>query len=185
MISAQGDSGQELLSEEGNELDPTWSPDGTQIAFGRVSGNSAIYLVDLKTRQVSTLPGSKDLFSPRWSPDSQHLAALPADSRKLLLYDFKTQKWSEWINEAGSIGFPTWSRDGSYVYYDASFTDKPTFRRVKVGQTHSEFLLDLKDVHRYGEPSLGSWSGVAPDGSALVVLDRSTQEVYALEFEAP
>ena len=30
----------------------------------------AIHLIDLRTRQVSTLPDSEGLYSPRWSPDA-------------------------------------------------------------------------------------------------------------------
>jgi len=67
--------------------------------------------------------------------------------------------------------------------YDTGFTDKPTLRRIRVGQTPSEFVLDLKGVHRYTDPVIGSWTGLAPDGSPLGVLDLSTQEVYALELE--
>jgi hypothetical protein len=51
------------------------------------------------------IPGSQDLFSPRWSPDGRYLAAMNQQSTKLLLYDFKTQKWSDWTSEL--IGFPT------------------------------------------------------------------------------
>jgi len=184
LISAQGGNSEEVLGEDQNELDASWSPEGSRVAFGR-QGDTSIYILDLKTRQVSTVPGSDGLFSPRWSPDGGHLAALSADSKRLMLYDFKTQKWSEWINETGSVGFPTWSRDGNYLYYDSTFSDHPTFRRVKVGQTRSEFVLDMTNLHRYGDPLIGAWSGLAPDGSALFVRDLSTQEVYALDLELP
>jgi hypothetical protein len=29
------------------------------------------------------------------------------------------------------------------------------------------------------------WMGLAPDGSPLVVCDRSTRDLYALDWEAP
>ena len=141
--------------------------------------------MDLSTHQISTIPGSENLFSPRWSPDGQYLAALTADSPKLLLYSFKTQKWSNWVHEPGAIGFPNWSHDGSYLYYDNTFTDHPTFRRVKVDQTRSELLADLKDLHRYSNPAAGAWSGVAPDGSALFARDLGTSEIYALDLDLP
>ena len=69
------------------------------------------------------------------------------------------------------------------MYYDNSFADKPTLRRIKIGQRESELVLDLRSLNRYTDSIIGSWSGLAPDGSPLVVLDRSTQEVYALELE--
>ncbi len=190
LISAQGGAPQGMLAEDHPQVDATWSPDGKKIAFARTSesGSSvvlAIYIIDLVTHQVSTVPGSDNLFSPRWSPDGQYLAALNLDSTKLLLFDFKTQKWSDWITEPGVVGYLNWSQDGSYLYYDSAFTDHPTFRRVKVGQTHSELLVDLKGLPRYLAPPAYGWSGIAPDGSALFIRDLSTDEVYALDLDLP
>jgi serine/threonine protein kinase/Tol biopolymer transport system component len=190
LISAQGGAPQEMLAESRNQVDAMWSPDGKKIAFGR-NGVAAtdevqtISIIDLATHQVTTVPGSENLYSPRWSPNGQYLAALNLDSSKLLLFDFKTQKWSDWITEPGSIGYPNWSQNGSYLYYDNAFSDHPTFRRVKVGQTHSELLVDMKGLTRYITYPAYAWSGVAPDGSALFTRDLSTDEIYALDLELP
>ena len=132
----------------------------------------AIQIVDLSTHQVSTIPGSENLYSPRWSPDGQYLAALPLTLQKLLLFNFKTQKWSDWITEPGALGYPNWSHDGSYLYYDSTFTDHPTFRRVKVGQTHSELLVDLKDLPRY--TSAAAWCLERHCSRRIGTLSRAT-----------
>lgn len=113
------------------------------------------------------------------------MAALNADSTKLVLYDFNAQKWSDWIDEPGIVGYPNWSPDGSYVYYDTTSTDHPTFRRMKVGQTRSELIVDLKGLLRYVAAPAYGWSNIAPDGSALFVRSLSTDEVYALDLELP
>jgi Tol biopolymer transport system component len=185
LISPQGGTPQDLTRGEQDAMDGSWSPDGSRIAFGDLTGAVPIHVLDLNTHQSSTIPGSENSFSPRWSPDGRHIAALSGDSRKLLLFDVKSEKWSEWISETMTIGFPTWSRDGSYLYYDTIFTDHPVFRRIKLGQTRSELLLDLKDLRRYENDFVGPWSGLAPDGSFLFVRDLSTQEVYALDLELP
>jgi len=185
LISAQGGAAQEMIAENHSHVDATWSPDGKKIAFGRHAAGSEehiISIIDLVTHQVSTVPGSENLFGPRWSPDGRYLAALSLDSAKLLLFDFKTQKWSDWIAEPG-IGYLTWSQDGSYLYYD-SF-DHPTFHRAKVGQNRSEFLVDLKGLPKYSAPPAYGWSGIAPDGSALFTRDLSTDEIYALDVDLP
>jgi len=189
LVSAQGGTPQELLSESRNQTDPAWSADGKQIAFGRIAFTGSteklgIQIMDLTTHQVSVISGSDGLFSPRWSPDGRYLAALPGDSKKLVLFDFETRKWSVWINEPYAIGFPNWSRDGNYVYYD-TLSDHPTFRRVRIGQTRSELIVDLKDLHRFSLTFAGAWSGLAPDGSSLFVRDLSTDEVYSLDVELP
>ena len=188
LISAQGGTPQALLASNETFSDPTWSPDGTRICFGRSPYADAttkrIEVLDLKSKQISAIPGSENLYSPRWSPDGQHLLGLSADSKKLLLYDFKTQKWKDWITEPGAIGFPTWSRDGKYVYYDNTSTEKSAFFRAKIGHTRPEVLIDLNDMRRYGKYGW-AWSGLGPDDSALLVRDVSTDEIYALDLELP
>ncbi len=190
VVSAQGGTPQELMPEGQQarvDLDPQWSPDGKRLAFGHnpEAESAGINILDLATHQVLSVPGSDEYFGPRWSPDGNYLAALNKDSTKLVLYDFKTQKWSDWIDEPGIVGYPNWSPDGSYVYYDTTNTDHPTFRRVKVGQTRSELLVDLKGLLRYSvEPAFG-WSNITPDGSALFVRNLSTDEIYALDLELP
>jgi eukaryotic-like serine/threonine-protein kinase len=188
LMSAQGGTPQELLPQDQAESDPVWSPDGKSLAFGQTASRDispGITLVDLATRHISTIPGSENLFSPRWSPDGQYVAAMTLDSKRLMLFDFKTGKWSVWIDEPGAVGFPGWSRDSKYLYYDTQFSEHSTFRRVKVGQTHSELVVDLKGLRRYAEFPAYGWSGIAPDGSSLFVRDLSTDEIYALDVDLP
>jgi Tol biopolymer transport system component len=83
-----------------------------------------------------------------------------------------------------SIPIPSWSRDGKYLYFDTSLTDKPAYYRIKFGQTRPELVVDLKDLQRF-LGTLGTWSGITPDGSPLFVRDLSTDEIYALDLELP
>jgi len=189
LIPRDGGTPQELLSEVLDQADPSWSPDGKKLAYGRFGTGEpswGISLIDLATRQVSVIAGSVKLFSPRWSPDGQYIAALNTDSTKLTLFNWKTQTWSDWVTEPGAaFGFPNWSADSEYLYYDSAFTEHPTFRRVKVGENHSELVADLKGLLRYSAPPAYGWNGLTPDGSALFDRDLSTDEIYALELELP
>jgi len=97
LVSPQGGTPQELRPEDREENDASWSPDSNRIAYGRRSygldlGGLDIEIFDRTTHQASVIPGSHGLFSPRWSPAGQHLAALSTDSRSLMLYDFGTNQ---------------------------------------------------------------------------------------------
>ena len=137
LVSAQGGAPQELLSEKRSELDPTWSHEGKQIAFGRQDVPEAqdIQVFDLPTHQLSVLAGSQSTFSPRWSPDGRYMAVLSSDSQKLLLFDFRTQKWTDWLKGPHAVGFLNWSRDSKYLYFDSIFGNDQSYRRLKVAET--------------------------------------------------
>lgn len=186
LISSQGGAAVELLPlADYSQVDATWSAVGSRIAFGQLNAAGPVLLLDLQTHQVSTLSAPENVFSPRWSPDGQHIAALSSDSKKLMLFDFKTKQWSDWVKEKGSIGFLTWSQDGRYLYYDETSTEHPTFRRARVGVSHSELLVQLRDLNEYNDSLIGAWTGLAPDGSPLFVRDLSTREIYALDLDLP
>jgi Tol biopolymer transport system component len=187
LVSSQGGVAWQLLPENRSQIDANWSTDGSQIMFGypHSADDINIKILDLKSRQLSTVPGSAGLFSPRWSPDGRYIAALSPTFTKLMLFDFRTQKWSEWLIEAaGAVSYPIWSSDSKYLYFDDLVNDEESIRSVKVGQSHPEPIFALKGIERYPGP-FGLWSGRAPDGSWVFVRDRSTQEVYALDVELP
>ncbi len=189
LIGSDGGTPKEAYPDSRSQVDPTWSADASKLAFGRVAvagatGKMDINVLDLQAHKISVIAASENLFAPRWSPDGQHIVAMTEDSKKLVLYDLNTQKWSDWLDEPGAIHFPTWSRDGRYVYYARVSTNEPSFRRVRIGENHSESLIDLKDVGRY-HSAIGPWIGITPDGSALLVRSLSTDEIYALDLDLP
>jgi Tol biopolymer transport system component len=187
VISAQGGSPEELLPQDTDEVDVSWSPDGKRLAFGRLSRAAAtndkndIELLDLNTRQKTILPGSQGFFSPRWSPDGRYISAVTLDSKHVMLYDFQTQAWSEWLTDNDGINYGGWSWDGRYFVYD---TLTPTSRRVKLGEHHPEDLFTMAGLRRY-LGVWGFWSGMAPDDSRIFARDASTQEIYALDVDLP
>lgn len=186
-VSAQGGPPEDVLPNGGGAVDFNWSPDGNSLLFGSGPDDPPVQIgvLNLKSWELSVFRGSKGLFSPRRSPDGRYLAALTQDSRTLMLYDYRSQRWSQWITEPGNISYPTWSRDSRFIYFDNFLTDHPTCRRVKLGDSASEELFSLADLNRHTGTLSGTWGGQAPDGSRLYVQDLSVQEIYSLQLRLP
>ncbi len=182
-ISTSGGTPRKMIPENSpEEWDPTWSPDGTRIAFGGppTDPDATIQILDVRTNQASTIPGSKGLFSARWSPDGRYLVAMPFASNSLMLFDFASQKWEE-IAKISS-GFPNWSKKGDYVYF-LHEENQPSVMRIRIRDRKVERVADLKNFRQAG--FWGVWLGMAPDDSPLVLRDTGTQEIYALDWQAP
>jgi serine/threonine protein kinase/Tol biopolymer transport system component len=183
LVSAEGGSPQQLLPEDPEpQMDPNWSLDGDKILLSGVpdDNNETIRVLDLNTHQVSALPGSRGLYSPRWSPDGKYIVAMPADSLSLVLFDFHTQKWSQLAKVRAA--FPNWSRDGQYVYF-LRWLDDPAVLRVRITDREVEQVLDLTNFPTTG--NIGPWLGLGPDDSLLLLRDLGTQDIYALDWEEP
>ena len=185
LISAEAGAPQWLLTSEHDLLLPQWSPDGKSIIFQEFSDSDAkgsIKSLDLKSRQVSTLPGSQNLITPAISPDGRHLAAASSDQRHLMLFDFTTQQWAELAKT--DVADLNWSADGKYLYLDSGSGSDPAISRLCVADRKLERIATLKDFRRVIF-ALFPWSGLTRDGSPLLVRDIGSQEVYALDFEEP
>ena len=168
------------------QADPTWSPDGSNVLFGGAANDTAavIRILDVTTHQISIIPGSQGLFSPRWSPDGQFIVALLADSTRLLIFDFETQKWTELMK--GSIGWPEWSNDSRYVFVLDFSGGGLLYGLLKIHLSNHrvEQAFDLKNVSTTGY-DVGSWFSLTPDNSAMLLRNIGTWDVYSLDWEAP
>jgi Tol biopolymer transport system component len=186
VVSADGGTPQQLTMDERNRTDPNWSPDGNSLVFGgrpEPDGASAIYILDLTSHQRSTLLGSEGLFYPRWSPDGRYIIATTTDHQKLMGFDFKTRKWAEWVKMF--VGYENWSRDGKYLYFDNTLVSDPAFYRLRISDHKLERVASLKDLGRQALGMFGPWTGLAPDDSPLTLRDIGSQEIYALDWDAP
>jgi Tol biopolymer transport system component len=148
LIDAEGGKLTPVLNEDRNEADPAWAPDGQSIVFGRLPNRmdngqpKAIYLVNLQTREVTEIPGSAGLFSPRLSPDGRYIAAMPLDQRALLLFDRTRERWTTLTIQG--VGDPTWSHDSRSIYFqDFLAAGKPIYRvAVPTGTPQQAATID-------------------------------------------
>jgi Tol biopolymer transport system component len=181
-VSTEGGTPRQLLPDDRNfESDPTWSPDGNRIAFGGTSddASSAVRILDLANRQVSTLPGSQGFYGPRWSPNGRYIVAQTSDGETLMLFDFHTQTWTKLAKD--TLGWQNWSKDGDYIYFFYFGAPSTVFRlRMSDRQIEPVAPLNFATAGQYG-----SWLGLAPDNSPILLRYNGTQDIYALDWEEP
>jgi len=184
IVSTEGGRPEQVTSGEQSENDASWSPNGNSLAFGVHWSDvkMAIQVLEIKTQRITTLPGSDGLFSPRWSPDGNYMLAQPLDGQKLLILDMNKKKWTEIVRQP--VGYCNWSQDGRFVYFDIKSANDPKIYRVRITDRKVEQVVSLKDYRR-ANGIYGSWMGLAPDDSPLVLHDIGVQEIYALDWKAP
>jgi serine/threonine protein kinase/Tol biopolymer transport system component len=168
-----GESGKE------GDFDPSWSPDGASLAFGGYSmktGPMPIHVVDLQTGRFSALPGSEGMWFPRWSPEGRFIAGLSTSGPKIVLYDFQIRKQSA-LSSVMS-GSPSWSSDGESLFY-RTFGNDPSWWRVRMRDRKAERFAIPKNIR------VTDWFAPVPNNSLITARSTGTDEIYALDWEAP
>ncbi len=187
LVPFEGGKPRALQVNATNQGAPTWSPDGAKLAFGDLinKGNAPvnqakIHIFDLKTRETTDLPGSEGLWTSRWSPNGNQMAALTADSRTVMVFNFRSHAWRK-LAVAGFITDLNWSSDSAYIYLmDAPTPDGAAIVRVRVRDGNS---VRLAGAERFGDTS--AWIGLTPDGLPLVSRITARTEIFSAQWQEP
>lgn len=161
---------------------PDWSVRGDQLALSDVppvSQAQGIYILDLRSKSIETLPGSTGYFYPRWSPDGRFLLAQHSGSQYLSLYEVSSEKWRLLANVAAA--YPVWSHDSRYIYFRPFDAKTVAIFRVEVQTGRVERIADLAGVER-GPFFMGDWIGLAPDGSPLAINNATIEDIYSWDL---
>ena len=183
-VPADGGTPKLVLPDDPNSQgDPNWSPDGSKIVFGGTSFNqtAVIRILDLETHQLTTLPDSQGLNSPRWSSNGRYITGLSSDETRFLVFDLQTQKWT--LLGTGFYSWPAFSRDGQSVYVLRGGGHSAVVK-FRLSDGKSEEVVDLSHFAFTGRFSDSSLS-LAPDDSPLLFRDAGTSDVYSLDWEEP
>ena len=99
-----------------------------------------------------------------------------------MLFDVQSKKWTELARI--TVNWPQWSHTGAYVYFVGATEGQPTgVFRLRIADHKLEQVVSLKDFRQV--PHWGSWVGLTPDDSPLLLRDAGTQDIYALDWDAP
>mgnify|MGYP001197125963 FL=1 len=112
---------------------PTWSPDGTRLAFSAIDegGWIDLYVLELDTERLERL--TRDLYDdrdPAWSPDGRYLVFASDRTAwgdrygmNLFLYDFHTGQLRQLTDGWRRDREPRWSPDGRYVVFASAVVE--------------------------------------------------------------
>jgi Tol biopolymer transport system component len=121
-----GRAPQPVLTSSLADLDQDYSPDGTQIVFVSVrSGEAAeiwVAKADGSDAHELTHMSLRWLGSPRWSPDGRRIAFEAVDDAhhfRVWTIDADGGTARPLTGGPGNENSPTWSADGTYVYYSS------------------------------------------------------------------
>jgi serine/threonine protein kinase/Tol biopolymer transport system component len=186
VISVDGGTPESLPMGDSPTLAHSWSPDGSVMVLGEWIGTKApvLRLLDLKTRQISIVPGSESLIYPIWSPDGRYIAAdaYGGPRNGAWIYNVSTHEWKRL--PLVEYGYWAWSHDSKYIYYDGPSGDQTTAMRLRVADGQIEKVATLTGIRR-ATGAFGEWFGLGPGDAPLLLRNTGNQQIYALDWEAP
>jgi hypothetical protein len=167
---------------DAEEIDPSWSPDGTSVTYSRfTSAGGAVWSIStVPGTTAQAFPGGASAMQPSWLPDGSGLVVTDLTAAAPRLARISLTGTRTLLSGAGGGSAPAVSPRGdrvAFVWTDANGVDHLSTVPV-AGGTQTELASDSFDV--YDRPV---W---APDGQAVVVTDFNPYGSYQVTlWQAP
>ena len=172
IMNADGTGKTRLTFDEAFDGSPTWSPDGTRLAFqSDRDGDHEIYVINVDGTGLTQLTDNDRVDAlPAWSPDGRHIAfesnRVDAAFAPFLNLDYDIYIMNSDgaeqtnLNNSPEINFtaPSWSPDGRYLAFDGRDTFATANLAGRRLGNNDIYLMDLE----------------APDSSFFLVTSNRT-----------
>ena len=163
-----------LLESREPVLAPTWSPDGSEIAYVSFeTSRPAIYRQNLVTGAREQLTNFKGLnSSPSWSPDGKTMAmVLSKDgSPDIYLMDMASKRLTRATRHYAIDTEPTWMPDGKSLLFTSDRGGRPQIYRYDLNSGTTERLTF--------DGNYNARARVAQDGRNVVMVTQRSGEFH-------
>ena len=181
-VSADGGAPEKLTPDGHDDVQPSWFPDGKKIAFNYFPYPDQplrIRVLDLATRQVSTMPGADGYFFPLWSPDGKYLVAVAENPSRMVLYSAETGKWKDLHTFEAPWGWEVWAKDSKSVYMSYQ-SGKNGIYNLTVPDGRWTEVTDMEGVN---PTELDAYLSLTPDGQPAMMSRTGVAQMYLLNWK--
>ena len=181
-VSADGGAPEKLTPDGHDDVQPSWFPDGKKIAFNYFPYPDQplrIRVLDLATRQVSTMPGADGYFFPLWSPDGKYLVAVAENPSRMVLYSSETGKWKDLHTFEAPWGWEVWAKDSKSVYMSYQ-SGKNGIYNLTVPDGRWTEVTDMEGVN---PTELDAYLSLTPDGQPAMMSRTGVAQMYLLNWK--
>lgn len=177
------------LSSGHLDMDPTWSPDGSQLAWAKTRGftnDICVAPVDDVNNFRCLTEGQKSNLMPAWSPDGTKLAFVSdrgGNFQDLFVADAASGEQSKLTNGEGWAFQPMWSLDGGSILFAWNLEDD------SLVEGWFDFHLvkpDGSDLHRMAEGEVFSGDpNYSPSGKQVIYVSNESGhwQIYVMDSD--
>jgi TolB protein len=144
-IGVLGKPRQIFTAFRGAQASPTFSPDGSRIAFvSNKDGAPRIYVMNVSEKPIKQSEIKTTLITQRnrentcpiWSPDGRMIAysSMTDGTRQIWLYDFFSEEEQQLTYSPGHKENPSWAHNSSHLVYNAGDEDYNELYIVNVNE---------------------------------------------------
>jgi TolB protein len=189
VADADGYAPQTILGSSEPIISPSWSPDGTRVAYVSFERKKpVVYVQSLTTGQrtaVANFTGSNS--APAWSPDGRRLAVVLTKDGSSQIYSIAADGSGGATRLTQSAGIdtePNYSRDGQWIIFTSDRGGGPQIYRMPAGGGQAQRLTfeGSYNVSPRHSPDGKSFTFIQRQGSrfSVAIQDFATRQMQLL-----